>query len=143
MKEAVELAVFLKNAHLRPEQVQDFYPTPGTVSTCMFYTGLDPYTMQSVYVAKDPHEKALQRALLQYFDPRKAGLVREALRRAGRQDLIGYGERCLVRPASDGSAQRGNRNETSKASRRGEKQSKKQPPGERNRRSAGRSNKKR
>lgn len=67
IKEAVELAVFLKENNLHPEQVQDFYPTPGTISTCMFYTGLDPYTMKPVYVAKDPHDKALQRALLQYF----------------------------------------------------------------------------
>lgn len=117
LKEAVELAVFLKKAHLRPEQVQDFYPTPGTVSTCMFYTGLDPYTMQSVYVAKDPHEKALQRALLQYFDPKKAELVREALRRAGRQDLIGFGERCLVRPGGAPAGRKGNSNETFKSSR--------------------------
>ena len=142
LKEAIELALFLKKAHLRPEQVQDFYPTPGTVSTCMFYTGLDPYTMQSVYVAKDPHEKALQRALLQYFDPQKAGLVREALRRAGRQDLIGYGERCLVRPAPDASEQRGKRNEAVKTPRRGEKRTNRpSAPGKGDRRTAGRSHK--
>ena len=98
MKDAVELALFLKKIGIRPEQVQDFYPTPGTVSTCMFYTGLDPYTMQEVYVAKDPHEKAMQRALLQYFNPKNADLVREALKRAGRHDLIGYGDKCLVAP---------------------------------------------
>ncbi len=97
LKDAVELALFLKKIGIRPEQVQDFYPTPGTVSTCMFYTGLDPYTMKEVYVAKDPHEKALQRALLQYFDPRKKELVIEALRRAGRSDLIGNSDKCLVR----------------------------------------------
>ncbi len=98
MKDAVELALFLKKIGIRPEQVQDFYPTPGTVSTCMFYTGLDPYTMQEVYVAKEPHEKAMQRALLQYFNPKNADLVREALRKAGRHDLIGYGDKCLVAP---------------------------------------------
>ena len=98
LKEAVELALFLKKIGIRPEQVQDFYPTPGTVSTCMFYTGLDPYTMKEVYVAKDPHEKAMQRALLQYFNPKNADLVREALRKAGRHDLIGYGDRCLIIP---------------------------------------------
>ena len=97
LKDAVELALFLKKIGIRPEQVQDFYPTPGTVSTCMFYTGLDPYTMKEVYVAKDPQEKALQRALLQYFDPRKKELVIEALRKAGRSDLIGNGDKCLVR----------------------------------------------
>ncbi len=98
MKEAVELALFLKRENIRPEQVQDFYPTPGTVSTCMFYTGLDPYTMQPVYVPKDRHEKAMQRALLQYFRPKNRALVIEALRTAGRADLIGFGEGCLVRP---------------------------------------------
>ena len=98
LKEAVELALFLKKIGIRPEQVQDFYPTPGTVSTCMFYTGLDPYTMKEVYVAKDPHEKAMQRALLQYFNPKNADLVREALRKAGRHDLIGYGDKCLIIP---------------------------------------------
>ncbi len=98
LKEAVELAVFLKKRHIRPEQVQDFYPTPGTISTCMFYTGLDPYTLEPVYVAKDPHEKALQRALLQYYAPQNKHLVIEALKKAGRYDLIGMGEKCLVRP---------------------------------------------
>ncbi len=98
LKEAVELALFLKKIGIRPEQVQDFYPTPGTVSTCMFYTGIDPYTMKEVYVAKDPHEKAMQRALLQYFNPKNKGLVIEALRKAGRHDLIGYGDKCLVTP---------------------------------------------
>ncbi len=99
LKEAVELAVFLKKRHIRPEQVQDFYPTPGTISTCMFYTGLDPYTMQEIYVAKTPHDKALQRALLQYYEPRNRELVEEALRKAGRADLIGTSDKCLIRPA--------------------------------------------
>ncbi len=98
LKEAVELALFLKKIGIRPEQVQDFYPTPGTISTCMFYTGIDPYTMKEVYVAKDPHEKAMQRALLQYFNPKNKGLVTEALRKTGRHDLIGYGDKCLVTP---------------------------------------------
>lgn len=98
LKDAVELAQFLKREKLRPEQVQDFYPTPGTISTCMFYTGLDPYTMQEVYVARTPKEKALQRALLQYFKPQNRALAEEALRRAGRADLIGSGEKCLIRP---------------------------------------------
>lgn len=94
---AIGLAEFLKSRNIRPEQVQDFYPTPGTVSTCMFYTGLDPYTMEPVYVAKDPHEKALQRALLQYYNPKNAEFVREALKKAKRFDLIGNGPKCLVK----------------------------------------------
>ena len=77
--------------------MQDFYPTPGTISTCMFYTELDPYTLQPVFVPKSPHEKALQRALLQYFLPQNYDLVVEALRKAGRSDLIGSGAHCLVR----------------------------------------------
>lgn len=97
LDDAIELAEFLKKNHIRPEQVQDFYPTPGTISTTMYYTGLDPYTMQEVYCAKNPHDKALQRALLQYFNPKNAALVEEALRRAHRYDLIGTGEKCLVR----------------------------------------------
>lgn len=97
LDDAIELAEFLKKNHIRPEQVQDFYPTPGTISTTMYYTGLDPYTMQEVYCAKNPHDKALQRALLQYFNPKNAVLVEEALRRAHRYDLIGTGEKCLVR----------------------------------------------
>ena len=97
LDDAIELALFLKKNHIRPEQVQDFYPTPGTVSTAMYYTGLDPYTMKEVYCAKTPHEKALQRALLQYYNPKNQGLVEEALRKAKRFDLIGNGEKCLVR----------------------------------------------
>ena len=99
LREAIELALFLKKRHIRPEQVQDFYPTPGTISTCMFYTGLDPYTMEPVYVAKSPQEKAMQRALLQYYLPQNHDLVEQALRRAGRYDLIGTGPQCLVRPS--------------------------------------------
>lgn len=96
LKDAVELALFLKKERIRPEQVQDFYPTPGTVSTCMFYTELDPYTLKSVYVAKSMHDKKLQRALLQYFDPKNKQFVIEALRKAGRSDLIGSSPKCLV-----------------------------------------------
>ena len=98
MKDAVELALFLKKHRLRPQQVQDFYPTPGTASTCMFYTGLDPWTMQPVYVPTDPYEKKLQRTLLQYWKPENRRLVIEALVRAGREDLIGHGPDCLVQP---------------------------------------------
>lgn len=98
LQAAVELAVFLKQQHIHPEQVQDFYPTPGTLSTCMFYTELDPYTMEPVYVPKTPEEKAMQRALLQYFQPRNKVLVLAALKKAGRRDLIGTGPDCLVAP---------------------------------------------
>lgn len=96
LKESVELAEFLKKNKIRPEQVQDFYPTPGTISTAMFYSELDPYTLEKVYVAKNPHEKALQRALLQYFLPQNKVLVEEALKRAGRTDLIGNSPKCLI-----------------------------------------------
>jgi uncharacterized radical SAM protein YgiQ len=96
INDAIELALFLKNEGLHPEQVQDFYPTPGTVSTCMFYTGLDPYTLEKVYVPKTPREKAEQRALLQYFRPENKELVVSALKKAGRYDLLGSGKNCLV-----------------------------------------------
>jgi uncharacterized radical SAM protein YgiQ len=96
LKDAVELALFLKEEHLRPEQVQDFYPTPGTISTCMFYTGLDPYTLKEVYVPRTDREKSMQRALLQYFNPKNKELVIAALKAAGRSDLIGNGPNCLV-----------------------------------------------
>ncbi len=99
LREAVELAEYLRDLGYMPEQVQDFYPTPSTLSTCMYYTGLDPRTMENVYVPVNPHEKAMQRALIQYRDPRNYDLVVEALKRAGRTDLIGYDKRCLVRPA--------------------------------------------
>ncbi|MGN1328706.1 MAG: YgiQ family radical SAM protein [Eubacterium sp.] len=100
LDDAIELALFLKKNHIRPEQVQDFYPTPGTISTCMFYTELDPYTMEEVYVAKTEHEKALQRALLQYYNPKNQTLVEEALKKAKRFDLIGFDNKCLVRPTA-------------------------------------------
>lgn len=98
LKEAVELAEFLKKFDYMPQQVQDFYPTPSTISTCMYYTGLDPRTMQKVYTAVNPHEKAMQRALIQYRDPKNYELVKEALLKAGREDLIGFDQRCLIRP---------------------------------------------
>jgi uncharacterized radical SAM protein YgiQ len=102
LKEAVELAEFLRDTGFHPEQVQDFIPTPGTLSTCMYYTGLNPLSGEKVFVAKSAHEKRLQRALLQYRDPKNADLVREALKRAGRADLIGLGAKCLVRPEDAG-----------------------------------------
>lgn len=101
IKDAIELAVYLKKNHLFPEQVQDFYPTPGTLSTAMFYTGLDPRTMKSVHVAKSPEEKAMQRALLQYSNPQNYELVYKALILAKREDLIGFGEGCLIRPKNE------------------------------------------
>lgn len=98
LNDAIELSLFLKKHKLRPEQVQDFYPTPGTVSTCMFYTGLDPNTMEKVYVPRTPEEKAQQRALLQYFLPQNRTIVLAALKKAGRYDLIGTGPDCLAAP---------------------------------------------
>ena len=98
LKEAVELAEHLRDLGYMPEQVQDFYPTPSTISTCMYYTGLDPRTMEPVYVPTNPHEKAMQRALIQYRNPENYELVCEALRRTHREDLIGFGPKCLVRP---------------------------------------------
>ena len=98
MKEAVKLAEYLRDLGYMPEQVQDFYPTPSTSSTCMYYTGVDPRTMEPVYVPKNPHEKAMLRALIQYRNPQNYDLVLEALRTAGRMDLVGFGEKCLIRP---------------------------------------------
>ena len=109
MKEAVELAEYCRDLGYMPEQVQDFYPTPSTISTCMYYTGLDPRTMEPVYVPKNPHEKEMQRALIQYRNPANRALVREALLKEGREDLIGYGPKCLLRPdqaRGDGHASR-------------------------------------
>lgn len=102
LQDAVALAEYLNKTGRQPEQVQDFYPTPGTVSTCMYYTGIDPMTMQPVYVAKNFHDKAMQRALLQWKRPDKRKLVIEALKEAGREDLIGFGPGCLVRPDRGG-----------------------------------------
>jgi uncharacterized radical SAM protein YgiQ len=98
LKEAIELAEYLRDIGYMPEQVQDFYPTPSTISTCMYYTGVDPRNMQSVHVTHNPHEKAMQRALIQYRNPANYELVEEALHKAGREDLIGYDAKCLIRP---------------------------------------------
>lgn len=97
INEAINLALYLKKNNQRPEQVQDFYPTPGTASTCMYYTGIDPFTMEKVYVPKSAHEKAMQRALIQYYVPSNYDLVKEALIKANRTDLIGNGPNCLIR----------------------------------------------
>lgn len=101
LHDAIALALYLKKNGINPQQVQDFYPTPGTISTCMFYTGFDPFTMEKVYVPKTAKEKAMQRALLQYRNPDNYKLVTEALKLAGRTDLIGYGAGCLIRPQKD------------------------------------------
>jgi radical SAM superfamily enzyme YgiQ (UPF0313 family) len=98
LKDAIELAEFLRDIRYQPEQVQDFIPTPGTLSTCMYWTELDPLTMEPVYVPKTPREKAMQRALLQYRNPKNRRLVEQALRLEGRSDLIGNGPQCLIRP---------------------------------------------
>ena len=98
LKDAVKLAEYLRDIGHCPEQVQDFYPTPGSISTCMYYTGIDPRTMKEVYVPKSYEEKQMQRALLQYKDPKNYSLVYKALKAAGRSDLIGYGPGCLIKP---------------------------------------------
>ena len=98
LTEAVELAEYLRDLGYMPEQVQDFYPTPSTISTCMYYTGLDPRTMEPIYVPKSSHEKAMQRALIQYREPGNYDLVKEALLKAGRNDLIGFDKKCLISP---------------------------------------------
>lgn len=114
MREAVALAEYLRDIGYMPEQVQDFYPTPSTMSTVMYYTGVDPVTMKPVYVCKNPHEKAMQRALIQYRNPQNYDLVREALKLAGREDLIGFEKKCLIRP---------------RKMEKGRNKSKTQPPG--------------
>lgn len=98
LDDAIELALYLKSIHHIPQQVQDFYPTPMTLSTCMYYTEMDPYTKKPVYVAKNKHDKLLQRVLMQYSYPKNQALVIEALKKAGREDLIGYSDKCLVKP---------------------------------------------
>ena len=123
LKEAVELAEYVRDLGYMPEQVQDFYPTPSTLSTVMYYTGLDPRTMEPVYVPTDPHEKAMQRALIQYRDPKNYALVREALEKAGRTDLIGFDKKCLIRPR---------KSEQVSASAKAEKPSKPAAPGRKN-----------
>ena len=102
LEDAVQLAEWLNKQGHMPEQVQDFYPTPGTLATCMWYTGIDPRTMKLVFVPKTPHDKALQRALMQWRKPQNRKLVLEALRKTGREDLIGYGKHCLVKPDRGG-----------------------------------------
>lgn len=102
LPEAIELAEYLRDLGYMPEQVQDFYPTPSTISTCMYYTGYDPRTMEKVYAPTNPHEKAMQRALIQYRNPKNYDLVEEALKKAGRTDLIGYDKKCLIRPRYSG-----------------------------------------
>ena len=109
LKEAVELAEYLRDLGYMPEQVQDFYPTPFTLSTCMYYTGLDPRTMEEVYTPHNPHEKAMQRALIQYRNPKNYDLVKEALIKAGRTDLIGFDKKCLIRPREMSWAPNGSR----------------------------------
>ena len=103
LKEAIELAEYLRDLGYMPEQVQDFYPTPSTVSTVMYYTGIDPRNGKKVYVCRNPHEKAMQRALIQYRNPSNYELVREALIKGGREDLIGFDKKCLIRPRKMGS----------------------------------------
>jgi uncharacterized radical SAM protein YgiQ len=107
LEDAIELALYIHRSGHMPEQVQDFYPTPGTVSTCMYYTGIHPLTGEEVYVAKNPHEKAMQRALIQYRRPENYRLVKEALVRAGRGDLIGFGKECLIPPRPIGKSASG------------------------------------
>ena len=124
LTDAVEMAEHLRDLGYMPEQVQDFYPTPSTISTCMYYTGLDPRTMKKVYVTNNPHEKAMQRALIQYRNPKNYDLVYEALHRAHRTDLIGFGPKCLIRPKPNGhpgsdSGYRGQTNGRSNNSNRG------------------------
>ena len=122
MKEAVELAEYLRDLGYMPEQVQDFYPTPSTISTCMYYTGYDCRTMKKVYVPVNPHEKAMQRALIQYRNPKNYELVVEALKLAGRTDLIGYDKKCLVRPKGGkpyGETGRGTRTQEGRPGQRG------------------------
>lgn len=123
IKEAVELAEYLRDLGYMPEQVQDFYPTPSTLSTCMYYTGYDPRTMKPVYTPKNPHEKAMQRALIQYRNPKNYELVREALTLAGRTDLIGFDKKCLIRPRNMGNSYVGKTKNEGKS--RGKKEYKK------------------
>ncbi|EIW18556.1 MULTISPECIES: YgiQ family radical SAM protein [Pelosinus] len=116
LKEAIELAEFIRDLNYRPEQVQDFIPTPGSLSTCIYYTGINPFTNEKVYVAKDIHEKKMQRGLMQYRDPKNYYLVYEALTKANRQDLIGYGPKCLIRPPHNTNHKQNSSTTTSKNS---------------------------
>lgn len=125
MKEAVELAEYIRDLGYMPEQVQDFYPTPSTISTCMYYTGVDPRTMEKVYIPKTSHEKQMQRALIQYRNPNNYDLVVEALKLANRTDLIGYGKECLVRPhRKNGQEQAGSSYYKNKTKETGEREKK-------------------
>ena len=117
LADAIELALYLKKNHLRPEQVQDFYPTPGTVSTVMFATGIDPLTGSKVYVSRDPEENKKQRALLQFTVPENRAIVRKALRLAGREDLIGFGENHLVPPEKNEQVVRNGKNDNKNVKR--------------------------
>ena len=139
LKEAIELAEYLRDLGYMPEQVQDFYPTPSTMSTVMYYTEIDPRDMKPVYVCKNPHEKAMQRALIQYRNPKNYELVKEALIKAGREDLIGFDKKCLIRPRNlpvsgshigkqritEKSANKGKQMMTEKAANRGKQTSEK------------------
>lgn len=130
LKDAIKLAEYVRDIGYMPEQVQDFYPTPSTISTCMYYTGVDPRTMKKVYTAHDPHEKAMQRALIQYRNPENYELVKEALIREHREDLIGFDKKCLIRPRKINAMQNKNSGEHRKNSARpdnnkGKKQNKK------------------
>jgi len=115
LKEAIELAEFIRDLGYRPEQVQDFIPTPGSLSTCMYYTGRHPLTGEKLHVAKDPHEKKLQRALLQYRDPKNYAFVHEALTKANRQDLIGFGPKCLIKPPRNTTPSRAKKSKKNRA----------------------------
>ncbi|MCQ2419082.1 MAG: YgiQ family radical SAM protein [Clostridia bacterium] len=125
LKEAVELAEHIRDLGYMPEQVQDFYPTPSTISTVMYYTGIDPRTMKKVYVPTDPREKAMQRALIQYRDPKNYAIVYEALEKAGRKDLIGTGEKCLIRPRKNDKPKNQAKKAPEKPAKKQEKPSKK------------------
>lgn len=118
LKEAIELAEYIRDLGYMPQQVQDFYPTPSTMSTVMYYTGVDPRDMKPVYVVRNPHEKAMQRALIQYRDPQNYELVKEALLKAGREDLIGFDKKCLIPPRRRKEAAAGNRGKMQSAKRR-------------------------
>ncbi len=128
-KEAVELAEFCRDMGYMPEQVQDFYPTPSTISTCMYYTGLDPRTGKSVYVPKNPHEKAMQRALIQYRNPANYELVKEALLKAGRTDLIGFEKQCLIPPRKFSDGKKASMKKVTEKNGRGKKQAEKKTSG--------------
>lgn len=122
LNNAIELAEFLRDIKHQPEQVQDFIPTPGSAATAMYYSGYDPATGDTVFVARNPHDKAMQRALMQYRAPRNRKLVLEALQKAGRTDLIGTGPKCLVQPENVPTERRGARGARSLQGARGNKQ---------------------